>query len=477
MQQQPPAPQKYSVLYYKRTNKVHKNKGVTREDGILTISPPPSCICKLVSAATEDDDDDDDADNTNNSTNNNKKSALDSDSEEDDGPSNNTYTKKKKYQQMRKKTQNGSSHKSKSKSGVIFSGVNRDISRRAYDTEREGVNVDDTLVLSGQWECEIVSVLSSGTNASNAGGGGLMNNRMKSGRLGGGNLTMKKQPSIGLGAKAGGLGVGSKMLAPPRAPLKTSLLKNSTMKQKQPLVSKKKVGLGGASVGAKRTLGSTITAKLVASKAPPPTSSSAASGGAGKMKKNKNGEWYLDKPQADSDDEDDEAPAVASYKSKIPTSLMRSSSSLNANKRPRTLSGLASSSLSTATATANNRPSLKSGGITQSNNNLDFPGAKGQPINVPASIRNVLRPHQREGISFIWNCVTGVNEGLKNAYMKSNSSCSDSLDDESDEEEDDLGCASSNNMKVGELKGEIPRGCVLADEMGLGKVSLFVNLT
>ena len=31
---------KYSVLYYKRTNKVHKNKGVTREDGILTIAPP-----------------------------------------------------------------------------------------------------------------------------------------------------------------------------------------------------------------------------------------------------------------------------------------------------------------------------------------------------------------------------------------------------------------------------------------------------
>ena len=116
------------------------------------------------------------------------------------------------------------------------------------------------------------------------------------------------------------------------------------------------------------------------------------------------------------------------------------------------------------------RPSLKSGSITQSNNNLDFPGAKGQPINVPASIRNVLRPHQREGISFIWNCVTGVNEGLKNAYMKSNSSCSDSLDDDSDEE------ANSNNLKVGELKGEIPRGCVLADEMGLGKVSLFVNL-
>ena len=65
---------KYSVLYYKRTNKVHKNKGVTREDGILTIAPPPSCVCKLTSA---DDDNNDALSNT-------KKSALDSDSDDDD---------------------------------------------------------------------------------------------------------------------------------------------------------------------------------------------------------------------------------------------------------------------------------------------------------------------------------------------------------------------------------------------------------
>ena len=64
--------------------------------------------------------------------------------------------------QMKKKMSNGSH---KNKSGVIFSGVNSDISRRAYDPER-GINEDDALVLSGQWECEIISVLSNDNNFS-----------------------------------------------------------------------------------------------------------------------------------------------------------------------------------------------------------------------------------------------------------------------------------------------------------------------
>ena len=38
----------------------------------------------------------------------------------------------------------------------------------------------------------------------------------------------------------------------------------------------------------------------------------------------------------------------------------------------------------------------------------EFPGAKG--LQVPASLRDVLRPHQREGIVYLWNCVTGANE-------------------------------------------------------------------
>ena len=474
--QQQQRPLKYSVLYYKRTNKVHKNRGVSREDGILTISPPPSCLCKLVSA-----EEDDDGDNTNNATT--SKSALDSSSDEDDDDddttTNNKFTKKKKYHQMRKKKMNnGSSHKSKS--GVIFSGVNSDLSRRAFDSQRVGIHVDDALVLSGQWECEIVSVLNDGggnDNNDGGGGGGMMNGIIKSNAaaaVGGGGMLkknngglsssgssslMRKQPSIRLGGK-GALGGGNKTS---RAPL-GSLRKNTTT-IKQPLQSKKKIGLGSGrigstgGVGVKRTLGATTAAKL------PPTSTAEAAAGAGKMKKDKNGEWYLDKPdESDDDEEEDESSSAlaASRTSKVPASLMRSSLG---HKRPRiTASSLGgSSSLAARSSLKSNNNTQSSAAAATKNDNDFFPGAKGERINVHASIRNILRPHQREGIAFLWNCVTGVNEGLKSAYTKSNSG-------KNDESCSDDECDGDKKMAAGKLEG-VPRGAVLADEMGLGKVS------
>jgi len=404
---------KYSVLYYKRTNKVHKNKGVTREDGILTIAPPPSCVCKLTSA----DDDNNDA-----LLSNTKKSALDSDSDDDDCSGKFT-SKKSKYQQMKKKMSNGSH---KNKSGVIFSGVNSDISRRAFDPER-GISEDDALVLSGQWECEIISVLSSNDNggdSTKSRGGGVLNST-KSVGIGGGikkkSSLMNKKPSVGLGSQ--------------RAPL-GSLRKNPTAMKKQPLLqSKKKVGLGGSGIGVKRTLGSSTAAK-----APPQP---AAAAGGGKMKKDK----------MDS--------ALASRTSKVPASLMRSSLA----KRPRTVSGLGS--------TTTTQRALKSDNTQTNTNTIDFPGAKGERINVHASIRSVLRPHQREGIAFLWNCITGVNGGLNNAYLQTISgNRNDSFDDESKDEE------SISNIKANELKDgdvSIPRGAVLADEMGLGKTLMTIS--
>ena len=41
------ATRSYEVLYYKRKNKVHKSKGVSKMDGRLTVSPAPSCIVQL----------------------------------------------------------------------------------------------------------------------------------------------------------------------------------------------------------------------------------------------------------------------------------------------------------------------------------------------------------------------------------------------------------------------------------------------
>jgi hypothetical protein len=39
--------QTYSVLYYKRKNKIHKSKGVSKMDGTLTIQPPPTSVAVL----------------------------------------------------------------------------------------------------------------------------------------------------------------------------------------------------------------------------------------------------------------------------------------------------------------------------------------------------------------------------------------------------------------------------------------------
>ncbi|KAL7533992.1 hypothetical protein ACHAXR_005581, partial [Thalassiosira sp. AJA248-18] len=422
----PPPPRRYSVLYYKRTNKVHKNRGTTREDGILTIAPPPSFACSLVNAAAADDDDDDAMDDDDD----------DDDEEEESGSGKfKKQTKKKKYQQFRKKMNNGTH---RSKSGVIWSGVNSDLSRKVFDG---GVGEDDTLALNGQWECEIVSLLTNsdalvggrGSSSSFVGqkkiGGGLNGGvAAKSGMMKKGGSALMRKPA------AAGLMGGSRTV--PRAPL-GNLRKNTI----NPLQSKKVVGLGGGG-GVKRTLGS--TAAKMQSKAPPAAV-------AGKMKKDTNGEWYMNKPESDDDDIDETTTtALASRTSKVTVSGLGSA-------RPPLLKSSGGSSNVARAGVVNN--------ASIDNSNDDFPGALGERINVPASVRKVLRPHQREGIAFLWNCVTGVSPGLKKAMTRSVESGKNDLFD--DEESEDEG-------QLGGLKGEVPRGAVLADEMGLGKTLMTI---
>jgi len=77
-----------------------------------------------------------------------------------------------------------------------------------------------------------------------------------------------------------------------------------------------------------------------------------------------------------------------------------------------------------------------------------FPGAIGQ-ITVPTSIQNVLRPHQREGIAFLWNCLTGVSPHLKRL---------------------------AEEISEGDDKERVNfNGAILADEMGLGKTLMTIS--
>ena len=92
----------YQVLYYKRKNKVHKSKGVSKCDGHLTVAPAPSFLVTLV---------------------------------EDEGKS------------------------------KVYSGIQRDVAKQAFG---ELSLQEDDIVVLGQYEVQIVSLLSSSSQEHDA---------------------------------------------------------------------------------------------------------------------------------------------------------------------------------------------------------------------------------------------------------------------------------------------------------------------
>ena len=71
----------------------------------------------------------------------------------------------------------------------------------------------------------------------------------------------------------------------------------------------------------------------------------------------------------------------------------------------------------------------------------DFLGAVGK-INLPHSIKSVLKPHQVEGVTFLWNCLTGNNK--------------------------------ANIVSPHVPNHQVFKGAILADEMGLGKTLMTI---
>ncbi|KAL7462086.1 hypothetical protein ACHAXS_002486, partial [Conticribra weissflogii] len=449
--QHPLQPLQYTVLYYKRTNKVHKNRGTSRIDGTLTIHPPPSCVVCLKCEANEDDGgcgNDFGADDEN---------ASDEDEDAKDGGngikkcgSKKKMTKMQKFQNRKKSAAAGTI---KMKSGVIWSGVNNSLAYRAFSAE--GLGDGEDLVLNAQWECQIMGALN--INNGDAGGGGVVRSNCKIGgdasgtmsagrRLIGGSSSMRN-PAMGSSSlkNSGRSSLGSRTIS--RAPLvpptrKLGLVNrnnsnNNTLSLSQPSGKKKRP-----------LLSSSLVATTYVS------ASSSVTGG--KMKKDTNGEWYLDKPRtSDGEESEEDRPVLTSN---IPPSLVRNSNM--AAKRSR----LVVSRVATGPNAPNRGKSFNaksnnfiSASNTSENSNIDneFPGALGDKLQIPASIRQALRPHQREGIAFLWNCVTGVSPGLREAYATSlelsgavSSSSDDSLATldtrKEDEEEDFFGFGDSD---------------------------------
>ena len=388
------APRRYAVLYYKRKKKVHKQKGVSKEDGILVVEPPPSCKVSLF---------------------------------EDDGSS---------VMSLQQSGQGNSSKKAKA-APLVTSGINWTISKKAFgvvDAKSGAGNVfqlgpnglaDGDIVEMSALDCEITAVLDGG------GGGAAANNTTSVGAAGG-KLGGLKKPVGGLGAgglkkRPGGLGAGMKRSG---------------------------IGLGGAGagrglVGRKPTIGN----PLVGRKRPlGGLGAGAGSGGIG-LGRGLAGRRPPPQPKREadnamdndeSDDEDEEmgmenmtetkanATVGRGLLSRVPSSLLG-----GGGKKRRIVSGRGLG----ATASTTNSAASSSGAAATVDS---FPGAIGT-ITAPASIRSILRPHQREGVTFLWNCLTGASPDLRRVA-----------------EESGAGPAAS-------------RGAILADEMGLGKTLMTIT--
>jgi SNF2 family DNA or RNA helicase len=547
----------YTVLYYKRSNKVHKHRGTSRQDGILSIAPPPLGSVSLVDqtdddvAAEEHDDDDSD----------------------DDGDEDVAAGKYKRNRKVNKKSKKMPSKNKKSGPAVIYSGVNLELAKRAFLNDTKNctnttsaddskklteIQEDEEIALNGQWECQIISqllehgdtkklgeapqnpqnIMKIGATTQKRAMTTIMNNNNKT--------TLSSSSSSSLMSKS----KNTTLLMKRRAPL------HSVKQQKNDVgLSQKKsklVGGGGLFKAPSATV-ATNTASLSNAAATAASSSSLATAAgttatSGKMKKDKNGEWYLDKKptsskyEDDEDDNNDDAKAAvaplpsapALRKTNIPSSLIRGASSTptlgaglmrkrplgsggigggimkrsSSSTLPRTMNSATTNSSTTNNATSSTKTANTTTSSPTANN--FFPGALGDKINMTNSIREIVRPHQREGIAFLWNCVTGVSPGLNNAIVRAQqqqqqsavaaNSCSSSLssmgsfdlDDEemdnSDVEYDDCGGgpsslqgggggggggANHNNTKKGN-EAMMPKGAVLADEMGLGKTLMTI---
>jgi DNA repair and recombination protein RAD54 and RAD54-like protein len=130
----------FTVLFYKRTNKVHKSKGVAKIDGTLTIDPNNGSLV-LRDASTNEDD----------------HSESSSDEEETDkAPRKKKMTWKQQKKKMSKSRGEGTASGC---GGIIFSGKNMDVAKKSLHEE-------DVIVLGG-YDVQIVSSHSTTASSTN----------------------------------------------------------------------------------------------------------------------------------------------------------------------------------------------------------------------------------------------------------------------------------------------------------------------
>lgn len=339
----------YTVLYYKRKNKVHKSKGVSKMDGILTILAPPKSLVSLTTPT-----------------------------------------------------------------GTAVVGARRESEIASQEW------VDDSILNLGQYEVEILSKVST----SSAGSSALNSN--KSQKMAPRPLSTTSKNSTNVIRRRAVLGQIQESLASSSSststtdiPLKFGLKKSvpaalSSAARRQPSTEELATATAAAA-----TIPKAMTESL------PHRSSSSVSSGKLALKRSL--------PQA--------SRSQASLQSRPHKKLHTPPQHKREHK--------SSSSSTTADPVPSSATTIS---------DLSFPGAVGS-IDLPHSIASVLKAHQRSGVVFLWNCLTGNAEKSPHAHAHAHSLGVDS-DDET----------SSRMTITSAYKG----GCILADEMGLGKTLMTI---
>jgi len=412
------AVQKYIVLYYKRSNKVHKTKGTSRLDGILTIHAPPSCLVKLSPETADgesdfggDDNDDDDSDD---------------DSDNDGGKK---MSFKKKMQARRKKMQkntgrrSSSSSSSKSSSDIIYAKVNFDVARHVF---QKGYLEEDEIVVLPAWECQIVerkTAMKPNNNSNNT----KSTNGFQHGA----------RPQIGV--------------------QKNAVLSSSNNRGGGSMISRRPLHSKARSA----SLRGTATAMTRKSQPPPSenihpnmnTSNTSVTVKAVKRKQPKQFHKHHDSASEESSSEEE-------------GQMQTLTTSTSMRAKGFSISSALSSSLGRGVGSSKKRKLGKAslagkvsklGGIAKKLQNDDiFAGAIGH-LHAPGSIKAILRPHQQIGVVFLWNCLTGVCPKLRNLVVEKKAT--DTAKKRIEGGMNEIECC----------------GAILADDMGLGKTLMTIT--
>ena len=402
-----PSIQKYEVLYYKRTNKVHKTKGTSRLDGILTVHFPPSNLVTLQPTPAHADGEDDGSSST----------EEDEEDDDDDGNGNDGNDKKMTYKQrmksMRKKKNKKGGRSGKRKESqreqMIYSKKNVDIVKRVI--EKGSLEEDDIIVLPS-WECQIVSNVSSSQSKSSKlpnfgvkfGGTGPLLSKSKgqsvkqagAGSLSGSGLLGKKRSLVNRSNSSSAVG---------GININTKSIRNPLLKAKTPLQSLR--------AQSNRNRNRNRIQLSTTKRNPPPQPKCKSKEAAEHDSNDDNGNG-----NGNGNDSDDQIDNIDQHQKIVPSTF--TSSKFNTNSRLFKKRKLVCGTLQQQTQTTSlkaSKPNLNSGqklnvSVSVNVNDECFKGAIGI-INAPAAIKAILREHQKKGIVFLWNCITGACPKLK----------------------------------------------------------------